>query len=382
MGARTDQPFSDFDRAMMQLALRQASRGLGTTAPNPAVGAVIADETTSEIIATGFTQPSGRPHAEAVALKKAGDRARGATMYVTLEPCAHTGRTPTCSDQVVTAGLARVVCAIPDPNPVVLDRGFAQLREAGIRVDIGLLAEEAHALTRGHILRRTVGRPMVTVKLALSADDRIAAGNGAPVWVTGPEARAQGHLLRAHHDAIIVGIKTVLADNPELTCRLPGLAHRAPQRIIVDNRLRTPETAKALTLRADGKPTLIATVLGAPAFRCSRLDMPGVEVLPSLGTDAKDKAHVDLARLFDRLAERGITRVLVEGGPTLAANFFDANLADAVAIFQAPERLGEVGAPGLSPGHRAQLEGSTWQVVELRSLGKDTLTRYERRGQP
>ncbi|MEZ5856378.1 MAG: bifunctional diaminohydroxyphosphoribosylaminopyrimidine deaminase/5-amino-6-(5-phosphoribosylamino)uracil reductase RibD [Hyphomicrobiaceae bacterium] len=235
---------ASFDSAMMAIAVRMARRGLGTTAPNPSVGAVIADEMTGEVIARGWTQAGGRPHAEKEALRRAGDRARGKTMYVTLEPCAHTGRTPTCADALVTAGIKRLVCAIPDPNPVVSGRGFAQLRAAGIEVDVGYLAEDARWVTLGHIKRQTEERPFVQLKMALDARGRVAAGDGAPVWVTGPEARAYAHLLRARADAILVGSGTVLADDPELTCRLPGLAHRSPDRIVLDTRLRTPPTAK------------------------------------------------------------------------------------------------------------------------------------------
>ena len=215
-----------FDEHMMRIALRMARRGLGTTAPNPAVGVVIADEHTGEVIARGWTQPGGRPHAEKEALRRSAGRERGRTMYVTLEPCAHTGRHPTCADAMQAAGLARVVCAIPDPNPVVSGRGFSQLRAAGIDVDVGLLAEEARWVTLGHIKRITAHRPFVQLKMALDQHGKVAAGNGAPVWVTGRDARAYAHLLRAETDGIIVGSGTVFADDPELNCRLPGMASR------------------------------------------------------------------------------------------------------------------------------------------------------------
>ena len=216
---------SDFDTQMMQIALGVAARGLGRTAPNPSVGAVIADERTGEIIARGWTAPGGRPHAETEAIARAGARARGATMYVTLEPCSHHGVTAPCADAIVDAGLARVVCAIEDPDPRVAGRGLARLRKAGIAVERGLMVEAAHWLAAGHILRVTERRPLVTAKLALDADGSVPRGGaGKPVWATGPAARAAGHLLRARADAILVGRRTVLDDDPLLTCRLPGLA--------------------------------------------------------------------------------------------------------------------------------------------------------------
>ena len=230
----------------MELALRMAHRMLGRTAPNPAVGAIIADETTGEIITRGWTQPGGRPHAEGYALDLAGSRARGLTMYVSLEPCSHHGRTPPCANAIVAAGMRRVVCAIEDPNPEIAGRGLAVLRDAGVVVDLGLCAEEARWMAAGHILRMTRDRPFVQLKIAVSADGLIAPGDGAPRWVTGPEARQFAHVLRARADAILVGRKTVADDNPELTCRLLGLEGRSPRRIILDAKFRTSPAAKML----------------------------------------------------------------------------------------------------------------------------------------
>jgi diaminohydroxyphosphoribosylaminopyrimidine deaminase / 5-amino-6-(5-phosphoribosylamino)uracil reductase len=380
MATTTKSPFNAFDHAMMQLALRMAKRGLGTTAPNPSVGAVVADEPSGSIIAVGWTQPSGRPHAEAEALKRAGDRARGATMYVTLEPCAHTGRTPTCADQILTAGLARVVAAQPDPNAIIAGRGFDQIRAHGIKVDVGLMADAAQDLTLGHILRQTIKRPLVTVKLAMSRDGRIATGDGAPVWVTGPEARARGHLMRAEHDAILVGIKTVFADDPELTCRLPGLEHRSPQPVIVDNLLRLPLRAKVLQAQRRERPVLVATRASATEAAAEALRESGAVVLANLG-DAPpgETPRVDLGRLMTELAQRGLTRILVEGGPTIAANVLDADLADEVAIFRSPDELGAAGIAALNERHAQALASQqVWTVIEQRALGRDLLTRYRR----
>ncbi len=220
---------------------------MGNTAPNPSVGAVIADEATGEVISRGWTQPGGRPHAEADAIRWARGRARGATMYVTLEPCAHHGQTPPCADAIVAAGLSRVVVGTADPDPRTAGKGIALLRAAGIAVTEGVLGVEAKWITLGHILRVTQGRPFVQIKMALDARGEIARGSrGRPSWVTGSEARARGHMLRARTDAIIVGVQTVLDDDPELTCRLPGLTYRSPDRVILDFNLRTPSTAKVL----------------------------------------------------------------------------------------------------------------------------------------
>jgi diaminohydroxyphosphoribosylaminopyrimidine deaminase/5-amino-6-(5-phosphoribosylamino)uracil reductase len=344
-------PSDEFDRHMMDIALRVARRGLGTTAPNPAVGAIVVDETTGEVIARGWTQPGGRPHAEKEALRRAGDRARGRTMYLTLEPCAHTGRLPTCADAMVSAGLKRVVCAIPDPNPIVSGRGFSQLSEAGIKVEIGVQAVEARFVTLGHILAQTAQRPFVQIKMALDANHAVAAGNGAPVWVTSPEARAYAHLLRAEADAILVGAGTVLADDPLLNCRLPGLANRSPRRVIIDGALRTPATAKVYSA-AD-------TIPGARypmVWLATRADESRIMASPH----AANRGHVTfdshpeadgqivLPTLLARLAKNGVTRLLVEGGPQMWAAFLAAGLVD--------EAIAAV-SPGKSTGPTIQVAG-------------------------
>lgn len=322
---------ADFDARMMAIALAMARRGLGSTAPNPSVGAVIADETTGEVIARGWTQPGGRPHAEKEALRRAGDRARGKTMYVTLEPCAHTGRLPTCSDSILAAGIVRVVCALPDPNHVVAGHGFAQLREAGIEVDVGLLGTRARWVTLGHILRQTARRPFVQIKMALSADGRIARGDGRPVWVTGPAARDDGHLLRAEADAIIVGRLTVAGDDPTLTCRLPGLAARSPVRVVLSKQARLPIQSRLVT-GARTHPVWLVT--GASGHdELTSLMAHGVEII------TLPEAHADepwIVQALAALAAKGITRVLIEGGPSTWAACLEAGVVDEAVVYQAP----------------------------------------------
>jgi len=316
---------------MMAIALRMALRGLGRTAPNPSVGAVIADEATGEIIARGWTQTGGRPHAETEAITRAGPRTRGATMYVTLEPCSHYGRTPPCADAIVAAGLARVVAAIEDPDPRVAGRGLDRLRAAGIAVERGIRAADAHWLTRGHIVRVTERRPFVQLKLALAADGTVPRGSaGRPQWVTGPEARAHGHLLRARADAILVGRRTVIDDDPELTCRLPGMHDRSPLRVVLATNLDIPLSAR-LVATARQVPVLVLSAPTADPARRTALEAAGCEV----ATIQQVGGALWLPAVLEHLAARGITRLLVEGGPAIWRAFAAAGLVDEVALFMA-----------------------------------------------
>jgi diaminohydroxyphosphoribosylaminopyrimidine deaminase / 5-amino-6-(5-phosphoribosylamino)uracil reductase len=364
---------ADMDRRFMGLALHVAHRMLGRTAPNPAVGAIIADETTGEVITRGWTQQGGRPHAEGHALARAGARAQGQTMYVTLEPCSHHGRTPPCANAIVAAGMRRVVCAIEDPNPEIAGRGLAVLRHAGVAVDLGLCAEEARWMAAGHILRMTRDRPFVQLKIAVSADGLIAPGDGSPRWVTGPEARAFAHILRARADAILVGRRTVADDNPELTCRLPGLQGRSPRRVILDAKFRTPPTAKMLQTAERVPVTIFGDTKSAPPHYPK-----GVEVrrMPA-GPDGR----LSLAVALESLAAEGVTRVLVEGGPTIAGAFLAADLVDEVVIGHGTEVLG---AKGRTPAGDRGLEfleaTERWQIVEERRIGADRLTVHRRTG--
>ena len=364
---------ADTDRRFMQLALRMAHRMLGRTAPNPAVGAVIADEATGEVIARGWTQAGGRPHAEAHALARAGAQARGRTMYVTLEPCSHHGRTPPCADAIVAAGLRRVVCAIEDPNPEISGRGLAVLRNAGVAVDVGLCAEEARWMAAGHILRMTRDRPFVQLKIAVSADGLIAPGDGAPRWVTGEEARRFAHILRARADAIVVGRKTVTDDNPELTCRLPGLQARSPRRVILDARFRTPPDARMFETAARVPVTIFgSTGSASPPYP------RGVEVR-RMPVDADGR--LSLAVVLESLAAEGVTRVLVEGGPTIAGALLAADLVDEVVIGHGTETLGPKGRkPAGEHGLEFLADTERWQTVEERMIGADRLTMHRRIG--
>jgi diaminohydroxyphosphoribosylaminopyrimidine deaminase / 5-amino-6-(5-phosphoribosylamino)uracil reductase len=366
-----------FDAHMMSIALAMARRGLGSTAPNPSVGAVIADEVTGEMIARGWTQPGGRPHAEKEALYRAGTRARGKTMYVTLEPCAHTGRVPTCSDSVVAAGIARVVCALPDPNHIVAGHGFEQLREAGIEIDVGLFGTRARWVTLGHILRQTEHRPFVQIKMAVSADGRIAkGGGGAPSWVTGAEARADGHLLRAEADAILVGGGTVRADDPDLTCRLPGLAARSPIRIVLSPRMGLPLDAKLLATSAT---TPVWLVTGAPSGRADMdLAARGVQIV-----HVPEALHGagGIPAVLHTLAVKGITRLLIEGGPRTWTHCLEAGVVDEAVVYQSAARGPADGVAVVKDGQLdGYFEAHGLAPISTTSVGSDQRHIFRRRG--
>jgi diaminohydroxyphosphoribosylaminopyrimidine deaminase/5-amino-6-(5-phosphoribosylamino)uracil reductase len=368
------------DERMMGLALRVARRILGQTAPNPAVGAVIADEATGEVIARGWTQISGRPHAEAHALSVAGAAARGRTMYVTLEPCSYHGRsTPVvskampCAEAILAAGMRRVVVATEDPNPEIAGQGVAVLRRAGVTVDIGTCGAEARWVTAGHILRMTRGRPFVQLKVAVAGDGLIAPGDGAPVWVTGPDVRAFAHVLRARVDAVLVGRKTVDDDDPELTCRLPGLANRSPRRVVLDSGFRIPPQRKMFAT-ARRVPILIFGAVGStpPAYPA------GVEARQ---VPAGPDGRLDLDAVLHSLGRDGVTRVLVEGGPTISAALLAADLVDEAVIARGTEALGGNGRkPFGNRGLEILDDTAGWRLAERRMLGPDTLTIHRRVG--
>jgi diaminohydroxyphosphoribosylaminopyrimidine deaminase / 5-amino-6-(5-phosphoribosylamino)uracil reductase len=361
------------DLRFMQLALALGRRGQGRTWPNPAVGAVIVKD--GVIVGRGWTQPGGRPHAEVEALRRAGDAARGATLYVTLEPCSHFGRSPPCADAVVAAGLARVVSAIEDPNPEVAGKGHAKLRAAGIAVDIGLCAAEAAYDHAGHFRRVRDGRPHVILKLAVSADERIAAAGHKPVAITGEAARTRVHLLRAQNDAILVGIGTVLADDPALTCRLPGMAARSPVRVVLDRALRIPGDSR-LVHSARETPLWVMTSDTADAPAAVKLGAAGAQVIRVASTAAPG---LDLPAVLHALAGKGITRLLVEGGSRVAGSFTAAGLVDEIWLLRGPDSIGADGVPALDALPLAAITQSQgFRLRASEALGNDSLDIYER----
>lgn len=324
------------DRRWMDYALRLGRRALGTTAKNPPVGCVIVKE--GRVVGIGWTQAGGRPHAEAVALATAGEGARGATAYVTLEPCSHHGRTPPCAEALVRAGIARVVASIEDPDPRVSGRGIAHLRDAGIDVDIGHGAGEARRILAGFLTRIVKHRPQVILKLAVSADGKISSGPGLRTAITGPEVWARVHLMRAECDAILIGMDTVLADNPSLACRLPGMEQRSPKPFVLSRGRDLPPGSK---LAARG-----AEILRRPI----------------------SEALADLGR-------RGINRLMVEGGARTARAFLEAGVVDEFHLFKASRQLGPAGVDALA-GLRLDTALSCFRLVEEEVLGDDRLSVY------
>src|SRR5579872_3048987 len=360
------------DLRFMQLALVLGRRGLGRTWPNPAVGAVVVKD--GVIVGRGWTQPGGRPHAEVEALARAGEAARGATLYVTLEPCSHLGKSPPCADAVIAAGIGRVVSAIEDPNPEVAGQGHAKLRAAGIRVDIGLGAQEAARDHAGHFRRIRDHRPHVILKLAVSSDDKIAGAGHKQVSISGELARPRMHLLRAECDAILVGIGTVLADDPLLTCRLPGMEARSPVRLVLDRGLRIPQASR-LVRSARNSPLWILTSNVAEAPAATILGAEGAQIIRV----ASKPVGLDLGDVLRALSERGITRLLVEGGARVASSFVAAGLVDEFWLLRGREAIGRDGVAALDALPLGAISQSPeFRVRASEALGNDTLIIYER----
>ena len=356
----------------MRAALALARRGLGATWPNPSVGCVIVRD--GCVVGRGVTQPGGRPHAETQALAMAGEAARGADAYVTLEPCNHTGQTPPCTEALIAAGVARVVIAGSDPDPRVNGAGIARLREAGIEVVTGMLTAEADAMQAGFLHRVRHGRPLVTLKLASTLDGRIATRGGESQWITGPAAREAGHALRGRHDAVLVGVGTVLADNPLLTCRIPGFRTRPVVRIVVDSHLRTPLTAR-LVATASSDPTWIIHRGGVPADRRAAFTNAGVRLFDVAGGDR----GVDLRAGLAAVGSAGLTRVLVEGGAQMAAGLLRDGLVDRIAWFHAPGVIGGDGWPAAQAfGVTALAAMPRFTRTRVRAIGDDMLTEFTR----
>jgi len=359
------------DLRWMQAALALARRGLGAVWPNPAVGCVIVSE--GRAVGRGWTQPGGRPHAETEALRRAGDASRGSTVYVSLEPCCHWGRTPPCAGALIDAGVGRVVVAIEDPDPRVAGNGIGRLRAAGLSVEVGLCAEEAAEINAGFLSRVALGRPLVTLKLATSLDGRIATRSGESRWITGSPARERGHALRASHDAIIVGTGTVIADDPQLTCRLPGLGPRSPVRVFLDRHQRVPLSAR-LVAEARQTTTWMVTLHSAEPARSKALLDAGVAVI-EVGSDRQGR--IDLAAALAALGERGITRLLVEGGAELAGALLRARLVDRLAWVHAPLLIGGDGIPALAAlGLDRLTDAPGFERLSSEPVGTDTLTTF------
>ena len=367
------QASEDDDQRFMQLALTLGRRGLGRTWPNPAVGAVVVKD--EVIVGRGWTQPGGRPHAEVVALARAGPAARGATLYVTLEPCSHFGKSPPCADAIIAAGIARVVAAVEDPNPEVAGKGHAKLRAAGIAVDVGRCAAAAARDHAGHFRRMREHRPHVVLKLAVSADEKIAAAGGKPIAITGEAARRRVHLLRAQSDAILVGIGTVLADDPLLTCRLPGMEKRSPVRVVLDNGLRIPGDSRLVHTARETPLWVMASEL-AEARAAAKLGAAGAQVFRLA---PRDKPGLDPLAVLHMLSDKGITRLMVEGGSRVASSFVAAGLVEEVWLLRGPDAVGAEGIAALDAlPLTAITQSPAFRVRASETLDKDALTIYER----
>jgi diaminohydroxyphosphoribosylaminopyrimidine deaminase/5-amino-6-(5-phosphoribosylamino)uracil reductase len=361
------------DLVHMRAAFALARRGLGRTWPNPAVGCVLVKD--NRVVGRGWTQFGGRPHAETEALNRAGTRAAGSTAYVSLEPCSHHGQTGPCAEALIASGIARAVVAMEDPDPRVAGRGLALLRDRGVAVTLGVGESESREINAGFLLRLAQDRPLVTLKLAMTLDGRIATHTGESRWITGEPARARGHLMRAQHDAVMVGSGTVLADDPLLNVRVPGLERYTPLRIVLDGRMRLPLTS-ALVVGARDMPIWLVTLPGGDKRRRQTYVDCGLDVIEaSPGPDGA----LDLVQVMGQLAGRGLTRLLVEGGARLAATLLRDRLVDRLAIFRAPSVIGGDGLPaatGFGLERLADMPG--FVALETIELGQDRLETYRR----
>lgn len=356
----------------MRAALALGRRGLGTTWPNPSVGCVLVRD--GRVIGRGYTGSGGRPHAEPTALSMAGEAARGATAFVTLEPCCHWGQTPPCTEALIEAGIVRVVIAALDPDKRVDSQGVARLREAGVQVEQGLLEAEAREDLQGFFQRINEDRPLVTLKLATTLDGKIATATGESQWITGPEARRMAHVLRGRHDAVLAGVGTVMADNPELTCRIDGFRSSQVVRVIVDSHLRTPLTSKLARTAADA-PLWFLVRDGADPARLEAYTGLGARVIQV----ESGEAGINLKDAMKALAAAGLTRVLVEGGGQVAASFVRSDLVDRIAWFHAPAVMGGDGWPSVQGFGIEKLAMMPCFVrSRVSPLGGDMLTEFKR----
>jgi diaminohydroxyphosphoribosylaminopyrimidine deaminase/5-amino-6-(5-phosphoribosylamino)uracil reductase len=361
--ARSTQKGTEADRQFMARAIELAWQGRGWTSPNPLVGAVVVKD--GQIVGEGFHPAAGKPHAEVYALDAAGDQAQGATLYVTLEPCAHHGRTPPCADRLLESGLARVVVAVEDPNPLVAGKGIQRLRASGIEVDVGVLGDEASKANERFFKYIKTKRPFVAIKTGMSLDGKIATASGESMWITNESSRGYVQILRGTYDAIMVGVNTVVQDNPRLTCRVPGA--RQPLRIIIDSMARTPVNAKLFEFETAGhRPnTLICVGARAPEDRVRALREAGAEILVCPDTGYSVDTHIDLAKLMPLLGKREITSILLEGGGTINAAALDAGIVDKVYVFVAPKIIGGVGAPTMVEGSGVALLEEAVQLYRM-----------------
>jgi diaminohydroxyphosphoribosylaminopyrimidine deaminase/5-amino-6-(5-phosphoribosylamino)uracil reductase len=369
---------TDYDRRMMGAALALGRRMAGRAWPNPAVGAIVVrdDGGGPRVVGRGHTAAGGRPHAETVALAQAGAAARGATVYVSLEPCAHVGRTGPCAVALVGAGVRRVVTTITDPNPLVADAGHAILREAGIEVTTGVCAAEARRAHAGHIRRVRDGRPHVHLKLAVSADGYVGRVGAGQVAISGDASRRLSHVLRATTDGILVGIGTALIDDPLLTCRLPGLEARSPVRVVLDTHARLPVDSALVRSAAQVPLWLVAGGLADP-LRLAALEAAGVTVIP---VPVDSDGRLNLLTVLVGLAERGLTTLLVEGGPRVAGALLAADLVDEATLIRSPVEVGPDGVPALPGGDVAALAADPrFEAVAVRRLGDDRLVHLWRK---
>jgi len=360
------------DSRYMGLAIELSRRGIGATGQNPPVGCVIIKD--GIMVGRGFTASGGRPHAETIALAQAGIQAQGATAYVTLEPCCHHGKTGPCSEALIKAGISRVVCAVLDPDDRVSGKGVAQLRNHDIEVITGTCSAEASLVLAGYLSRKTLNKPAVLLKLAISKDEKLATNDPDRRWITGELARDRGHLMRAKSDAIVVGIGTVLEDDPDLTCRLKGLEHLSPLRVIVDTNLKTPVDCR-LVESAKTVPVMIACSQNVEIEQSMRLFEKGVEIIP-----CRTKAgQIDLSDLLTRLADHGINRVMFEGGAKIAEALIEDNLVDELAIFKAPHKIGKNGTPAFAGTTLHKIvKRLSWRKKTQLKVGCDDLSLYHR----
>jgi len=365
---------TSLDVQFMQTALVLARRGLGKVWPNPAVGCVLVRN--GKIVGRGWTQPGGRPHSETEALRRASTESRGATAYISLEPCDHYGKTGPCTEAIIAAGIRRVVIAVEDPDPRVAGKGIKRLRSAGVAVTVGVCREAAAELNAGFFLSILSGRPLITLKAATSLDGRIATRTGKSRWITGTESRATAHRLRAEHDAILIGSGTALADDPVLSCRLPRMEDNSPVRVIADGRLRLTPGMKLIETAVQ-IPTWVVTIQESGLHRRRALEERGVAIIE---VESDSSGRPVPSAIAAALANRGITRLLIEGGGEITASFLMAGLVDRLAWFRAPRVIGSdgvavsgaIGVESLGDAPRFSWSGVT-------QIGVDVLETYSRR---